>query len=111
MIETNREECQKCKASRVTKACYLNGKAACEVLTREEYIFNKIEDMAEKVLGKQIHFILRKLEAQIIINIINDLLSRIENKTDKNSLMMKNSFETARTDIATQIVKSEIKKD
>lgn len=109
MIETNREECQKCKASGIGKACYLNGKAACEVLIREEHILNKIENMAEKVLGKQIHFTLRKLEAQIIIQVINDLLSRIENKTDENSLMMKNSFETARTDIATQIVKSERK--
>ena len=41
MIETNREECQKCKASGVAKACYLNGKAVCEVLIKEEKIMNK----------------------------------------------------------------------
>lgn len=41
MIETNREECQKCKASGIEKACYLNGKPACEVIIKEETIMSK----------------------------------------------------------------------
>ncbi len=41
MIETNREECQKCKASGIEKACYLNGKPACEVIIKEETIMNE----------------------------------------------------------------------
>ena len=34
MVEANREECKKCKTSGTAKACYLNGKPACEVIIK-----------------------------------------------------------------------------
>lgn len=44
MVKVNREECKKCKTSGTAKACYLNGKPACDIIIKEESILNKIEE-------------------------------------------------------------------